>query len=159
MQVRQGLREIRGRRVRKICFQCLDCLLFSLSIANSALCGFRQGFANNARSFLPLRQLGLENVSDQFGFDHQTALALEQKAVAKRVQIQNPRDKDHQTQQVERDDLARQWRTVDRNQPAPGPRFLKDVVKIVLRRHPVFFRINVSISWGISGRFALLLSA
>ena len=71
-------------------------------------------------------QLRLEHVGDQLRLGHKAAFALQNKAVAERVEVQHARDKDDHRQKVEGDDLAGQRRAVERDEPAllaPGPQF------------------------------------
>ena len=93
--------------------------------------------------------LRFKHIRNQLGLRHQRRAALKGETVARGVQIKNPRDKDNQRQEVERDDLARQRRAVERYQSTPLAFVLQLFFAKAIRRFVIVTQHDIR-----SGRFA-----
>ena len=86
-----------------------------------------------------------DHIGDQLRLGHQGAFALDDQTVAERVKEQHPCHQNGQGQKVEDNDLARQWRPVQRNQSAPGTPLADGGVNASFRRFPVFTKKKITL--------------
>ena len=86
----------------------------------------------------------LEHVGDQLRLAHKAAFALQDEAVAERVEIEHPGNQHDHRQEVEGDDLARQGRAVERDDAVAFPPGLQLEVDKPIRSDPVFAENDVS---------------
>ena len=82
-------------------------------------------------------KLGFEHVCDQFNLGLHRDSALDSQRVTRRIQVQDACHQNVQSDQVERDNLARQRRTVEREKAAARAAFPELTFDCGIRRDPI----------------------
>ena len=73
-------------------------------------------------------ELGLDHIGDQLSLRHQCRGALQRQTVSRGIEVEDPRNQNAERDQVEGNDLARQRRGAEREQPPPftlDPNFIR----------------------------------